>query len=81
MYPSMVPYLKGIHSTLDSWRPNRDEEGWKLLSRDQKCFGHESKGPPNRVIGARRLRADLEALKTLLGSATPPKRRARRNFV
>jgi len=26
-YPSIVPYLKGIHLTIDSWRPNRDEDG------------------------------------------------------
>ncbi len=29
-YPAMVPYLKGIHLTVDSWRPNRDEDGWKI---------------------------------------------------
>ncbi len=29
-YPAMVPYLKGIHLTVDSWRPNRDVDGWKL---------------------------------------------------
>ena len=28
-YTSFVPYLKGIHLTLDSWRANRDAEGWK----------------------------------------------------
>ena len=28
-YTSFVPYLKGIHLTLDSWRKNRDEDGWK----------------------------------------------------
>ena len=28
-YPSIVPYLKGIHLTLDSWRKHRDKEGWK----------------------------------------------------
>jgi hypothetical protein len=27
-YISMVPYLKGIHLTLDSWRKGRDEDGW-----------------------------------------------------
>ena len=26
----MVPYLKGIHQTLDSWRLGRNEDGWKL---------------------------------------------------
>eukprot|EP00957_Ditylum_brightwellii_P056820 4307432-Ditylum_brightwellii.AAC.1 len=28
-YPEMVPYLKGTHHTLESWRPTRDEDGWK----------------------------------------------------
>ncbi len=35
-YPSIVPYLKGIHLTLDSWRPNRDSEGWKIKSTSTK---------------------------------------------
>ncbi len=26
-YPALVPYLKGIHLTVDSWRPNRDPSG------------------------------------------------------
>jgi hypothetical protein len=76
----MVPYLKGMHLTLDSWRPNRDSESWKLPAWDQKFCGLEKKGPPNRVIGAKRLRADLEALKTLFGPARPPKRRARSKY-
>ena len=29
-YPMMVPYLKGIHHTLESWRIGRDEDGWKF---------------------------------------------------
>ena len=29
-YPSLVPYFKGIHLTLDSWRENRDAEGWRI---------------------------------------------------
>jgi hypothetical protein len=32
-YPSMTPYLKGIHATIDSWRPGRDTDGWKLKKR------------------------------------------------
>ena len=27
----MTPYLKGLHLTLDAWRPNRDTKtGWRL---------------------------------------------------
>ena len=33
-YVSFVPYLKGIHLTLDSWRVNRDAEGWKYKSKE-----------------------------------------------
>ena len=32
-YPAMKPYLRGVHATLDSWRPGRDAEGWKLPPR------------------------------------------------
>ena len=35
-YTSMVPYLKGIHATIDSWRPNRNIDGWAYPGpRDQ----------------------------------------------
>jgi hypothetical protein len=27
-YPAMIPYLKGIHLTIEHWRDDRDEEGW-----------------------------------------------------
>ena len=35
-YPSMIPYLKGFHLTAHMWRGNRDEEGWKLPSKEAK---------------------------------------------
>jgi len=31
-YTTLVPYLKGIHLTLDSWRPNQDDDGWKITN-------------------------------------------------
>ena len=33
-YNWMTPYLKGIHQTIDIWRPGRDEEGWKLTPKE-----------------------------------------------
>jgi len=39
-YPAMRPYLKGIHATLDSWRPGRDADGWRLGKRKRDS-------PPN----------------------------------
>ena len=29
-YRDMNPYLKLLHLRLYSWRPHREEEGWKL---------------------------------------------------
>jgi hypothetical protein len=29
-YRAMIPYLKGIHLTVDSWRPDRDKEARRL---------------------------------------------------
>ena len=34
-YPDMVPYLKGIHLTLDSWRKDRKADGWKLRTEEE----------------------------------------------
>jgi hypothetical protein len=31
-YPCMVPYLIGLHMTIDSWRPNRKEDGWRYTA-------------------------------------------------
>ena len=41
-YPCMVPYLKGIHLSLETWRGGRDEEGWKNKAPD--LSGEESEG-------------------------------------
>ena len=35
-YPAMVPYLKGIHLTLDGWQKGRDNEGWKVTGREAR---------------------------------------------
>ena len=39
-YPMMVPYLKGLHLTLNSWRPNRDPRGWKKRKREVSTEDH-----------------------------------------
>jgi hypothetical protein len=35
-HPSLVPYLEGIHLTLDSWRSDRNEDGWKRTRADME---------------------------------------------
>jgi len=33
----MTLFLKGIHHTLDSWRPNRDDDGWILKDAELRA--------------------------------------------
>jgi hypothetical protein len=33
-YGWLNPYMKGLHNTIDGWRDNRDEGGWKLTVRE-----------------------------------------------
>jgi hypothetical protein len=37
MYKPFVPYLRGLHLTLESWRDFtcRDEDGWKLVDKNE----------------------------------------------
>lgn len=33
-YKPFVPYLRGLHLTLESWRDFRDKDGWKLVDKE-----------------------------------------------
>ncbi len=88
-YPNITPYLKGIHLTLDSWRPWRAEDSWKLSISEIKV-AVENKGvtwtdvstggkAPQRVKAAPRLYDDVKALLTLFAAPTPPRRPVRPN--
>lgn len=86
VYPVLVPYLKGFHLTLAMWRPDRDEQGWKLHRNDwarlQVYFedrGIEVQTPSMKVKDAPvllkrapRLENDLLAMSTLLKDDFPP---------
>jgi hypothetical protein len=81
-YTGMVPYLKGIHLTLDSWRNNRDDDGWKLTSSsdeyvESKFMVFEEEIPPPTVQPMPRLAQDVEALEELTRSIEPPRVRVR----
>ena len=73
-YRAMVPYLKGLHLTLDFWRPDRDEEGWR-------AFGHEGLAVPTPPVMSKaprfvkiapRLQSDLRVLMDLTAFDEPP---------
>ena len=80
----MTPYLKGIHHTLESWRPDRDQEGYKQkLEWDgwlQEKEGWEALDqapeydplkPPPTVSAVPRLSDDVTALLKFLSSDEP----------
>ena len=83
-YTIMTPYLRGIHLTLESWRPDRDEDGWRKVS-DQGDSGlayHLENSAasdsldiaeaPMEVRAVPRLVTDIAALQELTSSKTPP---------
>lgn len=67
-YRAMVPYLKGLHLTLDFWRPNRDEDGWKVIGNtelDEVGLPETTSKAPRFVKIAPRLASDLKVLMDL----------------
>lgn len=84
-YPVISPYLKGIHLTLDGWRPNRDPDLWKLppTEWDESDALTPTCSAPETVRPAPRLWDDVQCLEALFSSDTPPTRvvRFRQRFV
>ena len=80
-FETMVPYLKGIHHTLESWREDRDSEGWRLPEKDRRKRKHgelaNQEGPPKEVRQAPRFKDDVIALSELTKDESPPKVLAR----
>jgi len=82
-YPALVPYLKGIHLTLDSWRPHRDPSGWKIAT--SSALSQEGEGDqavsldsaPDVVWAVGQLHDDITALLALFTPAIPPLRPVR----
>ena len=93
-YRPFIPFLRGVHQTLESWRDWRGADGWKLTDREiehYKLAKEELDGPPEQdgvsrlgeggeVDAAPRLLADVEALAAMTQCAAPPKvvRRSKR---
>jgi hypothetical protein len=70
-YTLMIPYLKGIYLTLNSWRDNRNEEGWKEVRKRKRECGPaeeviERENPLDWVSPVPRLKTDIKALMELI---------------
>ena len=80
-YRPFKPYLRGLHKTIDSWRPFRDKDGWKVMQAviEAKLSGDidlqiNQSGPSSKLIKALpRLKGDFEILKRLTQPEAPPK--------
>jgi len=80
-YPSITPYVKGFHLTINGWRPDRDAEGWRLLVSERNSVNLETGPPPATVRPVPRLREDVVALRDLFSSDFPPTRYVRSNQI
>ena len=66
----MAPYLNGEHHTLDSWRPCRTKDGWRLSHKEMLAYsrkmGYETayldENAPARVKSVDMLASDFFAL-------------------
>jgi hypothetical protein len=85
----MVSYLIGMHMTIDSWRKNRDGDGWRLSTQDLKMRARavaemedsdakvdDPEAPPT-VVGVPRLGDDMRAFLSLMDSDLPVLRQVR----
>ena len=81
------PYLKGMHQSIDSWRPNRNDDGWKMKARDyidllasikddevrDRMINSHHKGHPDRVDYVQRLLSDMYTLEKFFNREEPTK--------
>ena len=78
-YRPFIPYLRGVHQTIDSWRGYRDIDGWKLQTseiaaiRDIDDSIEERSEPTKFVKPAKRLVNDIKCLIKLAKDEAPPK--------
>eukprot|EP00957_Ditylum_brightwellii_P176464 13438361-Ditylum_brightwellii.AAC.1 len=71
--PMLVPYLKGVHLTLELWRKKQDIYGWKYSDKEWLALrihinidqADKSSNGPETVHATPRLVSDLEALSEL----------------
>jgi len=73
-YPCITPFLKGMHLTLDSWRPGRDAEGWKvsMTQVEMEAMTPIDDSAPEFVHAVPRLYDDLDCLGQLFQPSHPP---------
>ena len=80
-YRPFRPYLRGLHKTIDAWRPGRDKDRWKLTQTMLQIQNNMEVDldtgpldlPPEKVQPVSRLKEDVKCLIELTSFAAPPK--------
>ena len=87
-FTNIIPFLKGLHLTIDSWRPLRDDDGWKFSHKDIRLWMEHklgdgvtedevyellNVGAPGEVVPVQRLFEDLVFLAQFFKSDSPPR--------
>jgi hypothetical protein len=85
-YTSLASVLIGFHMTIDSWRPGRDQLGWRVahslweqIKKDDEDWSRaqvEIEDVPITVKAVPRFKEDIEALQRLMKAEMPPLKRA-----
>jgi hypothetical protein len=84
----MVPYLIGLHMTIDSWRPNCKEDGWRYTAAEMRLRSeaedvlddknlYDHMDAPTMVKAVPRLAWDRRVLAELMSNDKPLLRRIR----
>jgi hypothetical protein len=84
-YSMFASYLIGLHMTIDFWRPNRDQDGWRcsaafiqgVKDRGEWPLDYDSSNSPTTVKAVPRLTSDIRALEELTQGNVPLLRRVR----
>ncbi|KAL7579190.1 hypothetical protein ACA910_011361 [Epithemia clementina (nom. ined.)] len=76
-FPTICIFLKGIYGTMNAWRPDRDEDGWKIGNYKVEVPTPDT--APRRVRVVARMRFDVTALEKLTKAIAPPKHLLRPN--
>lgn len=95
-FTNLVPFLKGLHLTIDSWRPLRKDDGWKFSLKESRAWlAHQvgdgvtedevydmlNVGAPAEVEPVPRLIEDLEFLAHFFAQESPPRVMVRSRLV
>ena len=80
-FDDAIPFLKGLYLTLNSWRPHRDGDDWKMADKRWKNERGLPGGgdvdicdekAPATVVGSPRLSSDVAALVAIFAPTTAP---------